>query len=433
MDPSHFHVGIDFGQQYADLCLLQADGHILDRHRRFANSLPGYQQLRTFLLETLQRVPGGSLDLSAEATSLYWLPFFLELEHDPQLAPFTPDLYLLNARWVSWFKRSLPEEDKSDRTDPYFIAERTRTRRPAYPWTSQPAWLPLRFLTRLRFHLTHALIADKNLAGLYLFLLYSRYPSRKPFSDPFGVTSQQVLRHGVPQWLQQPGDDLLEQLGQWSRHHLPDPAETLQKLRQVAQESFVLDEPLAQALQAGLELLLENLGFLEGQIGQLDQRIQQAAQQHREVASLVSIPGIGAVYAAGMAAEIGGLQRFFAGQKWDPKRKGYRAKNLRDVEDSVAKYAGLWWPQFSSGGFAAEDRHLAKSGNRYLRYYLVEAADGLRRHIPAYAAYYARKYQEVPKHKHKRALVLTARRSLGLIVGLLHRHELYSEEVARTA
>ncbi len=71
---------------------------------------------------------------------------------------------------------------------------------------------------------------------------------------------------------------------------------------------------------------------------------------------------------------------------------------------------------------------MAKSGNRYLRYYLIQAADKMRVYIPEYAAYYARKYKEVTKHQHKRALVLTARKSVGLFVGLLHRKETYRQE-----
>jgi hypothetical protein len=76
---------------------------------------------------------------------------------------------------------------------------------------------------------------------------------------------------------------------------------------------------------------------------------------------------------------------------------------------------------------------LSKKGNRFLRYYLVEAADKLRQYQPEYQAYYARKYRETKKHQHKRALVLTARkacpergrRSVGLFVGLLQRNEPY--------
>ena len=71
---------------------------------------------------------------------------------------------------------------------------------------------------------------------------------------------------------------------------------------------------------------------------------------------------------------------------------------------------------------------MAKTGNRYLRYYLVEAAEHLRLTIPSYKRYYESKYKEVTKHQHRRAVVLTARKAVGLVVGLLHRNEAYRPE-----
>ena len=124
------------------------------------------------------------------------------------------------------------------------------------------------------------------------------------------------------------------------------------------------------------------------------------------------------------------MQRFFAGQKWDKRKQRFRSKNLRDVEDAVAKFAGLWWPRNSSGDFEGQERRMSKKGNRFLRYYLVEAADKLRQYQPHYQAYYERKYRETKKHQHKRALALTARKSVGLFVGLLHRNEPYRPQEA---
>ena len=49
---------------------------------------------------------------------------------------------------------------------------------------------------------------------------------------------------------------------------------------------------------------------------------------------------------------------------------------------------------------------MSKAGNPYLRCYLGEAANSVRKHIPEYADFYARKYAEVTKHQHKRALAL---------------------------
>lgn len=74
---------------------------------------------------------------------------------------------------------------------------------------------------------------------------------------------------------------------------------------------------------------------------------------------------------------------------------------------------------------------MAKTGNRYLRYYLIQAADKMRKSIPDYAEFYARKYREASKHHHKRALVLTARKGVGLFVGLLHRNEPYRPQEER--
>jgi hypothetical protein len=90
-----------------------------------------------------------------------------------------------------------------------------------------------------------------------------------------------------------------------------------------------------------------------------------------------------------------------------------------------AKIAGLWRPRSPSGDFEAEDRRMAKTGDRYLRYFLIWAANQMRTHTPEYAAFYARKHKEAAKHRHKRPLVLTARKSVGLVVGPLHCNEPY--------
>ena len=226
--------------------------------------------------------------------------------------------------------------------------------------------------------------------------------------------------------------ELAEHLDQISGHRLADPLENAHKLQQVATERFLIDDDLAFALQRVLNLVLQHIQFIAAQIKQVEQWIAQEAQSLPEIQYLRGPSGIGPVLASGIAAEIGDLKRFFQGQKWDAKRKRYRPKDLRDVDAAIAKLAGLWWPRSSSGNFEAEDRKLAKSGNRYLRYYLIEAADQLRRWEPAYVSYYHKKFTEVNKFRHKRALVLTARKSIRLFVGLLHRKELFRSKEARS-
>jgi transposase len=244
-------------------------------------------------------------------------------------------LFLLNPRQVHWFKKSLPPDDKADNTDPFYIAERTRTRRPKAPWDPQDDWLPLRFYTRLRFHLAQALTREKNYYLVHLFLLHNTYRRGQPFTDPFGVTSQKVLdgEKSLAELVNLPLEALAEQLDAWSAGKLDDPLETARKLQQVAQESFPLGEPLLTPIQRLLELTLEHIRFLEERMAQVEGWIATEAQaRHPEALLLATIPGVGLVLAAGITAEIGNLERFFQTPKWDKKSKRYRKKTLREVE-----------------------------------------------------------------------------------------------------
>ena len=81
--------------------------------------------------------------------------------------------------------------------------------------------------------------------------------------------------------------------------------------------------------------------------------------------TLDSVPGLGPVWTAGLLAEIGDIFRFAN-------------------EAAVAKFAGLVWKPRESGDFQGEDTTLAKTGNPFLRYYLIEAANSVRQHCPEY-------------------------------------------------
>jgi transposase len=428
---NRLQVGIDFGQKKADICLLFPDGQPLESHVSFANALPGFSLAKQLLLDAVDEYQFDGIDVSGEATGYFWLPFFLQLAADPDLDLHDLNLFLLNPRWVKWFKKCFPEDDKSDQKDPFYIAERTRTR-PTVTW-SPPDCLSLRFYTRLRFHIVQNLAREKCYFSAFLFLKASSYRYLKPFSDVFGSTSGLVLTQypSLDELSQLPVEDLALLLQRLSGNHLPHPDDTARKLRQVVQESFPLHHSLALPVQRILDLTLHHIRFLETQVEQVNTWIATELAAYPAISQLTTIPGIGPVCSSGIGAEIGGIQRFLQPPKWDRKRKRYRSRNLRDAEDAVAKIAGLWWPRSNSGDFESEDRRMAKSGNRYLRYYLIQGADRMRKYIPEYTAFYARKYKESAKHHHKRALVLTARKSVGLVVGLLHRDEPYRSKEDR--
>ena len=99
---------------------------------------------------------------------------------------------------------------------------------------------------------------------------------------------------------------------------------------------------------------------------------------------------------------------------------------------AVAKCAGLTWRTHQSGNFTADDTPLTKTGNSYLRYYLVQAANSVRRYEPEYQQFYTRKYRESTTHHHRRALVLTARKLVRLVDAWLRSNQLYKPQGQRS-
>ncbi len=434
MKKSRLQVGLDISQKRLDMCTMRPDGEVIMNHRSFANNRSGYEALQQNLLEQVSANGFAGVDIGAESTGYYWLPLFLQLQADEDWLGDKLTPYLLNSRQVYWFKKGYAPDDKTDAKDSFYVTEKLRTqRRQHHPWSADLDWLRLRFYSRLRCHIGQAVTREKNYFWSHMFLKCSDYRASDPFGDGLGATGRALMRK-YPDWqcLRDLPDDLLQaQLVEWSHNRLPDPVETMQQLRQVVDASYPLPVDLQTAVHELLTMTLDHIAFLEKQAAQVECCLKQEVNEHHpEVNHLVNIKGLGIVLAAGIAAEIGDLQRFFAGQKWDKRHKRFRPKNLRDVEDAVAKYAGLWWPRHSSGDFEGDERRLSKKGNRFLRYYLVEAADKLRQYQPEYQAYYARKYRETKKHQHKRALVFTARKSVGLFVGLLHRNEPYRPQEA---
>lgn len=426
-------VGIDVGRSKVDFAILHPGGYPLEKHSSFSNSPDGIEQAKQLLIKTMEKHHFSGVDIAAEATGFYWLPLFMQLHQDADLARYAPRLTILNAAWVKWYKKGFPPDHKSDQVDPYYIADRLRTMVNPTWWYYDPHWLSLRFNTRLRFHLSQSLIREKNHYHLFLFLAHSAYSQKKtrPFTDTFSHINEVLLHSpGLLENLQDLDvDDLATQLHELSRHRLNDPMQSAKQLKQALQESFSPPKELEPAIQSALDSLITVIRHLKDQIKIVEKRIADLVENdYPEVAWLRSIPGIGPIFASGIAAEIGNLRRFSERLRWDNKRNDYRRRSSREVEDAVAKFAGLWWPKNASGDFSAEETPLSKRGNAYLRYFILQAADRMRLFIPSYYDYYTKKFYQSTKHHHKRALVLTGRKAVGLIVGLLHHHEFYRPE-----
>lgn len=188
-----------------------------------------------------------------------------------------------------------------------------------------------------------------------------------------------------------------------------DPEKLAKTIKKAIRDSYRLGKVMQDSVDIVLATYTRLVQTLKKQIKELEKGIEALFEILPEAQCLRSVPGIGPVYAAGIIAEIGQIERF-------------------ETQAQLAKYAGLYWKKSQSGDFESERTPRVKTGNQYFRYYLVEAANSVQRNEPIYREFYLKKYKEVPKYKHKRALVMTARKLVRLVDVLLRNHQLYTSE-----
>jgi len=403
-------VGVDVHRQTNTVCLMDRQGQEAGPRFTVDNNSPGTE---AFIQRVAQQVLAGHFDavkIAAEATGWYWFHFLQTLDQDPLLNQWPLELYPFNPRLTANFKKTYVDLDHSDPIDAFVAADRLRLGRdlPA-PFHYEGRYFPLRLLTRYRYHLVHNLAREKAYCLACLYLKASEYTrkDKKPFSNLFGAASRAVLQEfaSIEEIAAIPFDELVEFIDAKGKRRFPNPTDNARKLHLVAHDSYHLPEALQQPINLILGLTLRHITFLEGQ----EKRLNTALAQRMEAIphSLDTIPGFGPVLSGGIISEIGGIERFDYNQA------------------KVAKFAGFKWRKHQSADFQADETRLTRTGNRYLRYYFCEAANAVRRCDAGYAAYYQRKYEEVCKHQHKRAIVLTARKLVRLVVRLLTTNQPY--------
>jgi transposase len=390
--------------------MMDQDGHEIGKRFTVQNNRPGTE---AFVREVALRAVEGDFDaihIADEATGWYWWHFFQTLEQDPVLNQWPLSLYPFNPRLTANYKKAMGDLDHSDPIDALYIADRLRTKRKLPTlFHYDERYFPVRVLTRYRYHLVHQLAREKSYCLAMLYLKYSEYSrkDKKPFSELFGATSRAVVQEfaSIDEIAALPFDELVEFIDEQGHRRFPDPCKNARKLQQVAEDSYPLPEAMQGPVNVVLSLSLRHIRSLEGLQKRIDTAIAEAMPTIPQ--TLETIPGVGPVYAGGISTEIGDLARF----EYDQAK--------------VAKYAGLVWRKHKSADFEAEETKLTRSGNRYLRYYLCEAANMVRLKDPEYKAYYHKKFHEVRKHQHKRAIVLTARKLVRLVVRLLTTNQTY--------
>lgn len=158
--------------------------------------------------------------------------------------------------------------------------------------------------------------------------------------------------------------------------------------------TLILKEPFASALQEYLGLI----DYLTAQIDRAEQMVIAEVSDHPPAKLLTTIPGISYVSALTIVGEIGEIKRFPCAKK-------------------LMGYAGVVPSTYSSGEVVRHGR-ITKTGSKWLRYIMIEAAQHqqLCKRNPGFGSYYL----ALKKRKgSKTAAVATARKLLAVVWRLL--------------
>ena len=411
---STLFVGIDVSSKTNVLCALDFQGDKL-LNLKALNNQPGAESILDSILGCLNSNGLEYVVIALESTSFYSTHIANFLSSSEELLPFKPLVYCLNPKSVANYRKSFVDIDKTDPLDAFVIADFARCGRiTSEPWRGAQ-FLALQRLSRHRLHLVECITREKTYMVSNIYLKFSELAvldkDEKPFSNTYGVTSAAVLTEflSLDDITYSSIEDLVAFVSAKGKNRFSDPYETARLLQKAARDSYRLDQVLYEPLNTSIASSFNLIKAFDDEIKVVDKAIEKTIKGINpvEYQSLTSIPGIGPVLASGILAEIGTIASFGS-------------------HDSLAKYAGLTWRVTQSGDYSSDDTRMTKTGNKYLRYYLIEAANSVRNHVPEYRDFYNKKYGEVTTHCHKRALALTSRKLVRLIFGLLTKNQIYS-------
>jgi transposase len=408
-------VGLDVSQKDYKVCILNAEGERAFADFALRNNASDSPKLVSAIVSAFPAPYTGKVLIGYESTSVYGWRLQHFLADSLELRPFSPSIICFNPKIIERFKGTLGDLPKNDRIDAFAIAERLRFGRLPESVPADFRYLALQRLTRHRFHIVENIVREKCYYLSSLFLKFSGLCQDKVFADNFGASACAVIDEfgSLDAISEMPVEDLAAFIAEKGRERFDDADATAEKLRAAAKSSYRLHPSMDNSLSVVLRSCLENIRALEKQKKAIEKAINAEAPFFGdERLCLKSVKGIGDVISAGLISEIAGISRF-------------------ESDNALAKFAGLYWNERQSADFTADETRLRKRGNKYLRYYFVQAADQLRKYLPEYAEYYSRKFKESKTHCHKRALVLTARKAVRLVFALLHERKLYNPAKGR--
>lgn len=409
--PSPLFVGIDVGSEANSVCCLTRDDEKRPVSRfTVTNNRPGILEFQDRITKLVQKHHAEEVLFGLEHTGCYSTHAAMYIQRHLDFGVRRKNVYVFNPSLIKEFKKShYLDAPKNDRVDAWFIAAKLRAGHLPHLFTWSEPLMALQRLTRARYHLMQDLTRESNFLMTNLFLKFSDYTITGPFRrNKLSATSLAVMEEfeSTEELAEMSVERLIDFLVKHGKNRFDDPEAVARALQKAARSSYRLPQAMADSVNLAMASSIRVIRTVQEQLKALRKGIEDHLATIPQ--TLDSIPGIGPIFASGILAELD-IRQF----------KSHR---------EAAKYAGLAWTVHQSGKFTANRTRLIHSGNRYLKYYMMEAANSVRVHDPVFAEYYAKKKAEPKEFAEGRALALTARKLMRVVFYLLKTHRLYAPE-----
>lgn len=314
--------GLDVHERlvWACLVIVEANGVLTKTKRRFATTTKALRQLRDWLEQN------NCKDVVMESTGVYWKPIYNILED-------VADITLANARQV----KGLPGR-KTDVSDSEWLAQMHLCGLVRASFIPPRPIRDLRDLTRRRRKLVDEANAEKN--RIHKYLEDANIKLSSFVSDIWGVSSREMIEGLVS------GNHKPEEMATWARGRMRN---------KIADLKEALTGKITDHHRFLLTQCMQHIQYLEGQIVELEERLDDALKAYPEVcACLMSVPFLNKTSVAGIVAEMGADMSAFP------------------ASGNIASWGGLCPGNHESAGKrkSGQKRH----GNKYLESLLTEVS-----------------------------------------------------------
>ena len=404
------YVGVDVSAKSFVYVVQNEEGVFLHPPKTLPNNPSGAEKLKNSILMPAKETLSSEIKIGFEATSFYdfhLCEFFSKIKERVVFK-----VYRFNAYRISKFKKVFSEINKTDKTDCKIICDYIRLGKdlPAC-YRGENPYSALQRLTRYRVHLVEMITKEINRILSYIFLKFNGLLQNERFKNKTSNTFLSLIEEfsTLEEVVNKSEKELFKFVIEKSKNRFKNPKKILLEIQSAVRKSYRLRKELTPSVHFITANIISNIRALKHSLKEIDKEIERKLYQFPN--TLTSVKGIGKIFAAGIIVEIQGIERF-------------------PSHNELAKLCGLVWPKHQSGEFEKEKRYIYKRANKYLRYYIVEAANSVRNYEPRFRNYYLKKYSEAKFSHHKRAVVLCARKLIRVIYALLKEQKMYqSEEV----